>query len=171
MLHNLKSPCAECPFKKTALPGWLGPDTPAQVVAQVHSEAGYGCHMNLEGHGDKKPHDSYTVRFPNGDYVCVGKDLESLAGAKSEIPKKLCLTTGDIIFSDPSMVHIAAMYDRPERNQLAEEIVHRYNRYVEILEAAEGVMEWADTPSVNDNSERTGTIARLRAVIKDSRER
>lgn len=52
MLHNLKSPCAECPFRKTAVPGWLGPDKPAEVIAQVHSEGGYGCHMALEGRKD-----------------------------------------------------------------------------------------------------------------------
>lgn len=53
MLHNLKSPCRECPFRKTSIPGWLGPDSPAEVIAQVHSEGGYGCHMLLEGRGDE----------------------------------------------------------------------------------------------------------------------
>lgn len=54
MLHNIKSPCVECPFRKTATPGWLGPDSAKDVIAQVHSEAGYGCHMNLEGRGDEE---------------------------------------------------------------------------------------------------------------------
>lgn len=115
--------------------------------------------------------ESYTVDFDKALYVCAGKDLESLKGIPRDLPKKLCLTTGEIIFSDPSMSHVAAMYDTPERVKVAEEIVHRYNRYDKLLAFSKAVMAWADNPNVNNNSERTGSIAGLRAAILESEDR
>ena len=35
-----------------------------------------------------------------------------------------------------------------------------------LLEAAKDVMAWADTPAVNNNSERTCTVAALRSAIR-----
>lgn len=74
----------------------------------------------------------YLATFSNGMYACAGKDLEAAKDAKTDLPKSLCLTTGEILFSE-KMVHIAAMYDRAERVKVAEEIAHRYNRYEELL--------------------------------------
>ncbi len=125
----------------------------------------------VEGSYSEKGVDSYTVKFRNGLYVCAGNDLVSTKGVIMDPPKKLCLTTGDILFADPGMAHIAAMYDTTERVKVAEEIVHRYNRYTSLMDAAKDVMKWADTPNVNNNSERTETIAKLRAVIKESEDR
>lgn len=63
-------------------------------------------------------------------------------------PKKLCLTTGDILFADPGMVHVAAMYDTPSRVQIAEEIVCRYNRHDELLAVVKEYLAWLETPPV-----------------------
>jgi hypothetical protein len=48
MKHNLKKPCAECPFRRGSTPGWLGPDTVLDVLHAVHGEGGYSCHMDVE---------------------------------------------------------------------------------------------------------------------------
>lgn len=48
MRYDKRIPCKECPFRKDSIRGWLGPDTPEEVIAQVHGEGGYPCHMSTE---------------------------------------------------------------------------------------------------------------------------
>lgn len=45
MQDNLKSPCAECPFRKTSLNGWLGGLTAKETHDYVLDEADFACHM------------------------------------------------------------------------------------------------------------------------------
>ena len=69
MKFNKKTPCSECPFRKTALPGWLGPDSAKSVMEKVHGEGGYPCHMDMDG----KPKDA------SGNVDCT--EVEQCAGA------------------------------------------------------------------------------------------
>src|SRR5262245_59749948 len=41
-------PCNECPFRKTALPGWLGPLSAEDWVSLLHSDAPIACHMTID---------------------------------------------------------------------------------------------------------------------------
>lgn len=46
MRHNRTTFCKECPFRPTAMKGWLGPHTAEEVFKIVHGEGGYACHMD-----------------------------------------------------------------------------------------------------------------------------
>lgn len=39
-----RKPCADCPFARTALSGWLGDDTVEGWISSVHGEARIECH-------------------------------------------------------------------------------------------------------------------------------
>lgn len=44
----MKTPCEQCPFRKNALPGWLGPYENAQELLNViNGEIHFMCHMTL----------------------------------------------------------------------------------------------------------------------------
>lgn len=45
MKNNLKSPCAECPFRKDSAPGWLGGETVQDTFAHIKGEGDFACHM------------------------------------------------------------------------------------------------------------------------------
>lgn len=50
-------PCNECPWRRAALPGWLGPFAPEEWAEIAHSDAPIACHetikeTNSEGVGD-----------------------------------------------------------------------------------------------------------------------
>jgi len=53
MQDNLKSPCAECPFRKTALNGWLGGLTAQETSDLVLSEANFACHKTRHKANEK----------------------------------------------------------------------------------------------------------------------
>jgi len=40
--------CDECPFRKAALPGWLGPHSIEDIEKVVHSEEPFICHEEIE---------------------------------------------------------------------------------------------------------------------------
>ncbi len=52
------SPCSECPWRRVAIPGYLGPHTPLDWVRIAHGEGAIACHKTvvvtdpLEGTGD-----------------------------------------------------------------------------------------------------------------------
>lgn len=49
MKHNLKSPCTECPFRRVAPAGWLGPWTPKQLVElYVFTDGAFACHQTIK---------------------------------------------------------------------------------------------------------------------------
>lgn len=39
-----RKPCADCPFARTSLAGWLGAHTREEWVAMIHGEAWINCH-------------------------------------------------------------------------------------------------------------------------------
>lgn len=40
------SPCAACPFRRSALPGWLGGLTPEEFLQMAQSETRMPCHLH-----------------------------------------------------------------------------------------------------------------------------
>lgn len=42
------TPCAECPWRKTSAPGWLGASTPLQFLAQAESGIKMPCHCAVD---------------------------------------------------------------------------------------------------------------------------
>lgn len=49
------SPCSDCPFRRDALPGWLGGGTVDEWVELAHGEGVSECHT-LVGPGSEKYH-------------------------------------------------------------------------------------------------------------------
>lgn len=48
--HQRKTPCHDCPWRRTAVPGWLGPYSPAEWLAMAHGEAQAECHTTTSAH-------------------------------------------------------------------------------------------------------------------------
>ena len=48
MKPPLKKPCEGCPFRRTALPGWLGNSTPAEFMNQTLSDNAMPCHCTVD---------------------------------------------------------------------------------------------------------------------------
>src|SRR5579862_6948711 len=46
-----RKPCAECPFRRKSLPGWLGGLTPDEFRWLANSEARMPCHSAAHGKG------------------------------------------------------------------------------------------------------------------------
>ena len=46
------NPCNDCPWRRKALPGWLGPFYAEQWVALAHSEEPIACHQTIEVEDD-----------------------------------------------------------------------------------------------------------------------
>lgn len=42
-----KKPCSDCPWARTAIPGWLGSSTPDEWLSHAHGEARVECHTLL----------------------------------------------------------------------------------------------------------------------------
>lgn len=45
-------PCSDCPWRRVATQGWLGPLTPEMWVEGVHSDAPIACHQTIVRVGD-----------------------------------------------------------------------------------------------------------------------
>lgn len=41
------SPCSDCPFRRDALPGWLGDSTPEEFLRMTHGESRIDCHTEV----------------------------------------------------------------------------------------------------------------------------
>ena len=44
--------CNDCPWRRNATPGWLGPQTAEEWLDIAHSEAPVACHQTIRGGGD-----------------------------------------------------------------------------------------------------------------------
>lgn len=40
-------PCADCPWRRVAAPGWLGPMSPDEWIALAHSDHPIACHKTI----------------------------------------------------------------------------------------------------------------------------
>lgn len=48
-------PCNDCPWRRNATPGWLGPHTAEEWLDQAHGEAAIACHQTLPTGGGWAP--------------------------------------------------------------------------------------------------------------------
>lgn len=48
MKFNKLKPCAGCPFRTNAAPGWLGDYTPQEVIQHLQNEIPFVCHIDVE---------------------------------------------------------------------------------------------------------------------------
>lgn len=64
MKYNLTKPCNDCPFRRNAMRGWLGPWR-VETLLRVIGHSAFACHQ--------------TIR-PGGDYDEEAPHLESCAG-------------------------------------------------------------------------------------------
>lgn len=44
---QFEKPCGDCPFRRDAIPGWLGTMSPEQWLLAVHGEARIDCHAHI----------------------------------------------------------------------------------------------------------------------------
>ena len=49
MKTDLRKPCAECPFRKNHMPGWLGPWDAGDLIRHVHRDGKFPCHRTIKG--------------------------------------------------------------------------------------------------------------------------
>jgi len=46
--YNQRTPCAECPFRPTSAPGWLGSYTPQEVIDVIRGDGDFLCHPKVD---------------------------------------------------------------------------------------------------------------------------
>lgn len=46
------NPCHDCPFRRKALAGWLGGDTPEEYLRLAHAETVVDCHAHVGPNGE-----------------------------------------------------------------------------------------------------------------------
>lgn len=73
------APCRECPWRLKSLPGYTGPETPAEWIAMAHSDVKIPCHLarrfQCAGAGIyranvcKRPRDPAILVFPRDPAV------------------------------------------------------------------------------------------------------
>lgn len=61
-----KTPCLDCPFRKSSLPGWLGDYTAEELYAIVMNEMPFACHMTHDR--DLKWEETGSKEYP----FCAG---------------------------------------------------------------------------------------------------
>lgn len=65
----LKEPCVECPFRRTALPGWLGDHkTSQEIIEMIRFDGFFPCHMKVTALADRIAWEEAVVRAPH----CAG---------------------------------------------------------------------------------------------------
>jgi hypothetical protein len=42
-----RNPCGDCPWRRNAIPGWLGPHDAETWVAMAHSDVAIACHTTI----------------------------------------------------------------------------------------------------------------------------
>jgi hypothetical protein len=62
-------PCSDCPWARTAAPGWLAGETPANCVRDAHGEVRIDCHTKLE---DCEPSDQGEPEESGWSWQCAG---------------------------------------------------------------------------------------------------
>lgn len=80
-----KKACAECPFKKGSIRGWLGPWTAQELLAQAHSEGGFACHMSVNDLIEEG-YEEGTTELQEDVHVCVGSLQHANRACKSFRP-------------------------------------------------------------------------------------
>ncbi len=71
-MKTTSKPCKACPFRNTALAGWLGPWKPVDLIEQIMSEGGFSCHLTIKENGN-----------PEGTQQCAGALISANKSCKS----------------------------------------------------------------------------------------
>lgn len=87
-----KKPCSDCPWRRDALPGWLGGFTPESWVATAHSDSLVKCHTIrgpqcagtaiYRANVCKVPRDDKALRLPANRDQVFGTPIEFLTHHK-----------------------------------------------------------------------------------------
>ncbi|MBS0044193.1 hypothetical protein KFE26_18070 [Shewanella sp. M16] len=64
-LPNVKKPCAQCPFRKDTLKGWLGGERMSEILAQDSFVCHKKQHLECAGHMLINGNDNGFVRLAN----------------------------------------------------------------------------------------------------------
>ncbi|MBP7662271.1 MAG: hypothetical protein KA770_00180 [Shewanella sp.] len=64
-LPNVKKPCAQCPFRKDTLKGWLGGERMSEILAQDSFVCHKKQHLQCAGHMLINGNDNGFVRLAN----------------------------------------------------------------------------------------------------------
>jgi hypothetical protein len=55
-------PCSDCPWRRNAAPGWLGPHTAQEWIRLAHGEAPIACHQTIpKGSDEMEPEKTWAV--------------------------------------------------------------------------------------------------------------
>ncbi len=83
-----KKPCSDCPFRRDALPGWLGSISAKEWVGAAHAEAVMLCHVRVpqqcagaaiyRANVCKSPRSPEMLRLPSDERTCFSRPDEFL---------------------------------------------------------------------------------------------
>mgnify|MGYP001618446155 CR=1 FL=1 len=73
-MKAVKKACNECPFRKTSLPGYLGPwPGPNELLDQAFSETGFVCHKTIVRDERTLQFKEKKFRLCAGSLICANK--------------------------------------------------------------------------------------------------
>lgn len=100
-----KKPCHDCPWRRVALPGWLGGAEPTDWIADAHGEARIACHTVV---GDPQPQ-------------CVGAAIYRANNHKLPRDRTILRAEAnhDTVFSSPGefMEHHVSLQRKPRSSE------------------------------------------------------
>lgn len=110
-----KSPCAECPFRKTSRRGYLGADDPEHFLEMTMKDADMPCHMDID-YTDETWIESQLPDAP----LCVGsmqfQNNEMKLSREPEIARgQRAVGENPNVFSTPEEFLIHHMWGRWEK--------------------------------------------------------
>lgn len=70
------SPCHDCPWRRKAIPGWLGALSVEDWIAAAHSDARVACHTRVGFYGD--PRQCAGIAIYRANICKVPRDREVL---------------------------------------------------------------------------------------------
>lgn len=81
-----KEPCKQCPFRRKSMPGWLGANSPEEMVNGIMSEVPLPCHSTI----DYRKRDWAEKWFARKiGKLCMGARIFSANCAKKPRPTSL----------------------------------------------------------------------------------
>ena len=76
MKSKLTKPCKDCPWRRIAMPGWLGEQySPEEFVAIAHSEMQFPCHRTIE---QREQHQCAGMAIYRANVVKIPRDPSTL---------------------------------------------------------------------------------------------
>lgn len=85
MKFDLKKPCAACPFRKNAVPSWLGSYTPQGVVDSIKADQPFFCHHDVEN----------NIGYDDPDWLEKAQDSAQHCAGALIFARKMCKLSRD----------------------------------------------------------------------------